>query len=88
MKGVPAVAVAGAVTTKLLAVAGFTVIAAEPDGPELSEAFSVALSALNSVVASVVVLTPAVNETEVVYDGAVPSGAFPGPDQTIVCEPV
>ena len=63
-------------------------MAAEPDGPEVSDAVSVAVSALNKVVARVVVLTPFVNETDVVKLGALPPGAVAAPDQAIVCVPL
>ena len=53
---VPAVAVAGVETKKFVAVPALTEIDAEPSGPELSDAVSVALSAFTKVAFSAVEL--------------------------------
>jgi hypothetical protein len=85
---VPAVALVGAETRRFAAEPAATVIGAEPEGPAVSDAVSVRPSALTSVAFRVVVLTPAVNETEVVgYVGAVPLGALPAPVHAMVCAP-
>ena len=84
----PAVAFAGAVSKKFEAEPGLTMIEADPEGPEVSEAVSVAFG-LDQRRVVTVEATPAVNETEVAGNvGAVPLGAFPGPDHAIVCVPV